>query len=377
MHVLCCLANQDNADYSFEGVQIHRRKETSIRALWRLGRLFPKTIEALQAGFSTFSAYRRLGVCFDVIEYPDIAAEGWLFALLRFAPLVAHLHTPLALYRRINQMALTPDIKGASVFERLAVRRAHMVTSPSRLLVTTLKNTGWLPEVEPQIIPHPIDWLRWNNTRPVQETLPIVLFMARLERNKAPELLVDAMALIRKSLPEAKALFIGATSKCHNGTPYLEWLRTTNRDLTACEFMGHVSRDRLAEFLSTSRVVAIPSWFESYSITAIEAMVCGRPIVVTGTSGVSELIEQTETGRVIPPGDSTALADALMPFLRDSQHAGMIGEAARATVRKHLAPDKIAAQREMVYQAAIDIWKGKGGLAASYGNLIIPLDRGT
>lgn len=366
VHVLSCWGNQDLRDYLDRGVQVHRRKEISIRGLWRVRRKARKTITAFLAGLSTFIAYRNLRTPFDVVEYPDIVAEGWVFALLRPRPLVAHLHSPLDLYCRVNDIPPTFDIGMTSTLERFAVRRAHIVTSPSHLLVKELLNMKWLPKVRPHVIPHPMHCLGLNDGHPVENTAPTILFMNRLERNKAPELLVQAMATIRKAIPGAKALFVGADGKRNDGMPYLEWMRTTGQDMTACEFVGEVPRSRLQETLSTSRVVAIPSWFESYSMAAIEAMAAGRPVVVTRTTGVSELVEQTGAGRVIPPGDYDALAEALLAFLLDPFYAGTAGQAGRIAVRQHLAPDLIAAQRELVYQAAIEVYKGGASPVAAY-----------
>jgi glycosyltransferase involved in cell wall biosynthesis len=218
---------------------------------------------------------------------------------------------------------------------------------------------GWLAKLQPVIIPHPVDWFSSIDQLPICNTSPTVLFMNRLERNKAPELLVEAMAVIRKRIPDAKAVFVGATRKRPDGASYLEWMRTTKQGFAACEFVGEVSRGMLPDFISRSRVVAIPSWFESYSMAAIEAMSGGRPVVVTRTTGVSELVEQSEAGLVIPPGDSAALAVALEPFLLNSSYAGMVGQAGREALRRYLAPDIIATQREMVYQMAIDRSNGK------------------
>lgn len=366
VHVLSCWGDQEIADYSDRGVHVHRRKEIRVKGLWRVRRHARKTVTAFLAGLSTFSAYRDLRTCFDVIEYPDIVAEGWMFALRRPAPLVAHIHSPLDLYCRVNDIPRTLDIRMTSRLERFAVRRADVVTSPSCLMVNTLKEMKWLPRIRSQVIPHPIRCEDSAEGIAVQDTMPTILFMNRLERNKAPELLVQAMAAIRKAIPEAKAIFIGSNGKRNDGMPYLEWMRTIGHDFGGCEFVGEVPRERIPEFLSKSRVVAIPSWFESYSMATIEAMAAGRPVVVTRTMGVSELVEQTGAGSVISSGDSEALADALLPFLLDARYADRIGQAGRKAVREHLAPDLIAAQREMAFRTAIGISGGRAPAATVY-----------
>lgn len=359
VHVLSCWGTQDIRDYVDRGVHIHRRKERTIRGLWRVRRWARKTVTAFLAGLSTYSAFRELQLPFDVVEYPDIVAEGWVFGLVRPKPLVAHVHSPLDLYCKVNDMPSTVDIRLTSLLERFAVRRAHVATTPSHLMMKELKAMGWLPHLRPRVIPHPIKSADRSEGQSIEETDPTILFMNRLERNKAPEILVQAMASVRKVVPGAKALFVGSGGKRNNGMPYLQWLRESFPDLTSCEFIDEVSRDALRNYLSASRVVVIPSWFESFSMSAVEAMAAGRPVVVTRTTGVSELVGQTGGGTVIPPGDSHALAEAVLPFLLDVSHAKKAGQSGKSAVRQYLAPETIAIQRESAYQQAIDIFQGK------------------
>jgi glycosyltransferase involved in cell wall biosynthesis len=324
----------------------------------------------VRTGFSAFVESRRLGVNFDVVEHPEWGAEGWMFAALRTKPTVAHLHTPLALLREYDErIEVDRAYRWSSYLERFAVRRADGVTSPSRLLVRTLQELGWLPKVDVEIIPYPVDWPRWNHVETSPEIPPRVLFLGRLEPRKAPELLVKALALIQKEVSQAEVLFVGANTKSggantksENGPSYIDQAMKPLGDLRGCHFVDHVPRHELAHFLATSRVLAMPSWFESYGMVASEAMAAGRPVVVTSTSGVAELIEGTQAGRIVPPGDPVALADALLPFLKDSLYATKSGEKAREVVRDGQDPDKIAARREVLYAQVITSFKRKRSL---------------
>ena len=362
VHVLSCLGQQEDKDYVDRGVSVHRRKLVRVPGLKRLNRVFkiPITLASVQAGISTFLEYRRLKLEFDVIEYPDDGAEGWVFALKQTIPLVCHLHLPIPIWGSQDEAQVRRrDFLWASWFQHFAIRRADMITAPSRHLVNRLEEFGWLRNVRPTLIPQYIHWPDWAETEPIQETTPTVLFLSWLGRNKAPEILVEALSLLRKRLPEAKAKFVGMSHGQREGLPYLEWIKQSGMDLTGCQFMGFVPRDEVIHCISTTRVLAMPSWFENYSIAALEAMAGGRPVVVTETNGVAELVKKTDAGRVIPPGDSKALAEALLPFLTDAAYAAEVGERAKMAVREHLAPQKIAGQRERAYQHCIKSFNRK------------------
>jgi glycosyltransferase involved in cell wall biosynthesis len=356
VHVLSCAVAQEKRDYLIEGVHIHRRKQIKIPGIGIVERAFriPRTIWRFQNGLSTYLEYKRLGLNFDVVEHPDGGAEGWLFALLHTMPLVGHLHTPLPLITKHSQLPVTLDISLASSLENFAIRKSDVITSPSRFLVNVLKDVGWLNNMNIEIIPYSINWPMWNAPLSPSDAPPTVLFIGRLERLKAPEILAQAISIIRKEIPEARALFVGRSKGQRDGLPYDKWLKRSYPSESGCQFIGQVARHELIDILSRCRVLALPSFHDNYPMVTLEAMASGRPVVVTSTSGTAEFVEAKGTGRVIPPGDAEALAEALHPFLEDADYAKLVGQGARSKIQEFLNPDGIAAERENIYQKAIE-----------------------
>ena len=357
VHVLSCMRKQFHRDYFDRGVAIHRRSFVTIPGLRQLKRILnvPMTFEVFQSGVSNFLAYRRLGLEFDVIEYPDVGAEGWMFALRHHIPLVAHLHLPIPIWLPPEEIEENPlDFRWTSFLERFAIRRADVVTSPSKLLVKRLRDLKWLQDRNPEIISQFIHWPDWCHTRSIRESPPTVLFLSWLGKNKAPEVLVEAVAIVRKKLPEANAVFAGGSFGTREGFQYVDWIKKTATDLSGCQFVGYVPHQEVIHRISSCRVLAMPSWFENYPIAALEAMAGGRPVIVTETTGIADFIRTEKAGSIIPPGDAEALADALLPYLQDSSYAAEVGANAQRAIRKHLAPQNIVEQREVAYQQAID-----------------------
>ena len=87
--------------------------------------------------------------------------------------------------------------------------------------------------------------------------------------------------------------------------------------------LGRQPRDRIAELLGEADVVVQPSIVlpsgktEGIPVALMEALASGVPVVATAVSGVPELVEDGVTGRLVPPGDADALADALVDLQRD------------------------------------------------------------
>jgi glycosyltransferase involved in cell wall biosynthesis len=353
VHVLVCAERQERADYVTQGIHVHCRRLAHVPGFRRMQRAaMPQTLTRIRIGWTTLLEYRRLGERFDLVEYPDWNAEGWALAAVRSLPLVAQLHGVPDIWEH-NGKAPTVDVRWASFLERQALQRAHVVIGSSEAHVRAHKEIGWFPKRDVEVIPLAIDWANWRDVVPVVHSKPVVLFLGRVARWKAPEILVQAMSIVRQVIPDAEALFVGQVGR-RQGIPYTEWITRNGWDTTGCRFLGHVPRDQVKDVLSAARVLALPSRFESFGLVAAEAMSAARPVVVTGATGISELLGKTGGGTVVPPGDPAAFAGALLPFLRSPEQAASVGETGRATVREWLAPERIAEQREAIYARAIN-----------------------
>jgi glycosyltransferase involved in cell wall biosynthesis len=341
VHVLSCMPGQATSDALHDGVRVHRRGELRLPGLEKVTRA-PQIAARVRRAVSCWAERRRLGERFDVVEAPDWMAEG---LLLGGTPMVAHLHTPYGLVVRVSRKPLTRAVRGADRLERMAVRRAVMITAPSRLLLETLRD--WVPAgVETRVVPYPVDLDRWAGVPPVADTRPTVLSVGRLEPRKAPEVLVDAAA----ELPGAEVVFVGRSEEDRDGLPYRSWLerRAATAGVT-CRFVDHVSRNELPELYAQARVVALPSLYDNFPMVGLEALASGRPVVCTDATGTAELLAGSGAGAVVPKGDAAALAAALRPFLSDTGLAAAAGREARSLVMAECSPERVAERREACY----------------------------
>jgi len=358
VHVLCCVADQEKSDYCDQGVHIHRRGQWTIRGIGRLLAMLkaPITYRCVQTGLSSYFEYLRLGIKFDVIEAPDTRADGWVFAAIRSKPLVVQIHSITPWTHRLCGVPDTRDLLWRFSFEYFTLRRAHNIVTAADQHLRALEEVGWRG-LNVDVVPHTIDWQKWHNVRPVRDTSPNVLYLGRLDKGKAPEILAEAVSLVRKDLPAATASFAGRVADSRDGLSYLEWMKKSVGDVSGCRFLGQVPRHEVTSIMADSRVLAMPSWSEIFPMAALEAMSAGRPVVVTETSGLAQLIKEAEAGFVVPTGDPKAFAQALLPLLSDVELAERMGRNGRDLVQNVLHPDKIAARRESVYRKAVHSFK--------------------
>jgi glycosyltransferase involved in cell wall biosynthesis len=152
--------------------------------------------------------------------------------------------------------------------------------------------------------------------------------VARLEPEKGHRHLIDAMPAILRALPETWLAIVGEGSEA-------DALRAQAAALGSGVAMRVVftgRRDDVSALTSDLTLAVLPSIREAQGISLLEAMARGVPVVASAVGGIPEVVTDGVDGRLVPPGDSTALADAIIELLRDSELRRRLGEAGRRTV---------------------------------------------
>ena len=179
---------------------------------------------AIEAIWSAWRAARKLDLRPDVVNIPDYMGEGLFFSLTPGLPVVSYLHTPLRLLTLHNQRTLGRPGRLADWLERTAVRRSTIVTSTSHLLANDLIELGWLGRDEVRVIPAPLDVERFTSVAPVSGSGPVILAIGRVEPRKAPEVVVEATALLAADVDGVELVLVGGSGGDLHGRPYREWV---------------------------------------------------------------------------------------------------------------------------------------------------------
>jgi glycosyltransferase involved in cell wall biosynthesis len=101
-------------------------------------------------------------------------------------------------------------------------------------------------------------------------------------------------------------------------------------------FHGAIPDDReVRTAFREAHIFALPSLQEGFGIVFLEAMAAGLPVVAVRAGAAPEVISEEETGLLVPPGDSGALANTLLRLLRSPKDRLRMGEAGRARVLRY------------------------------------------
>jgi glycosyltransferase involved in cell wall biosynthesis len=184
---------------------------------------------------------------------------------------------------------------------------------------------------------------------------PTVLYMGRLKRYKRVDLVIDAVARIRRAGVPARLLIAGKGDR-------RAALETQVRRLGvegSVRFLGFVPEEEKVDLLSRSWVHVLASPKEGWGIANLEAAACGTPTVASDSPGLRDSVVDGRTGFLVPHGDVDVLAARIRELLEDPSLRDRMGREARAFAET-FSWDSSAAQVLEVLRAAAGRGPGPG-----------------
>jgi glycosyltransferase involved in cell wall biosynthesis len=115
------------------------------------------------------------------------------------------------------------------------------------------------------------------------------------------------------------------------------------------EFPGWIEPERVAEWMSAATLVVCPSRQEAFGLTALEAALMGRPVVATRVGGLCEVVLDGETGVLVEPADSDALAAGISQLLERPDTIRRMGACAAQRARERFSWDRHVDAYEALY----------------------------
>jgi glycosyltransferase involved in cell wall biosynthesis len=271
----------------------------------------------------------------------------FLGCIPRNIPLVVHWHADVQGSSSRTVRALYPAYR---FFEQRCLARAdRIVTTSPPYLESSPSLAPWRSKCA--VVPLGLDPSRYPDENTDRPHRPLVLGVGRLTFYKGFEFLVRAAALV----PEADFVIAGHGPEQHAIEAEIRRLGLEGR----VSLPGSVSDAELRRLLQTASLFCLPSIDrgEAFGVTLLEAMRYGLPLVSTAIpgSGTGWVNRDRETGRVVPPADTEALARAIRDVLADLDTAGRYGEDARIRFEDAFTIDRTARALEEIYR---EITKG-------------------
>jgi glycosyltransferase involved in cell wall biosynthesis len=229
-------------------------------------------------------------------------------------PLVFHLHLP-------NRSVLCASV------ENLGLVCADLITVNSEAMSQDLSDRRLLLR-SVEVIKNGVDRDLFKPCDDWPDDDGYVLFVGRLVEQKGVEYLLRAFYYVREKFPDARLKIAGEG-------PYQEALERLSTNLMLSpqvEFLGWKTGPELARLYQKARVVVVPSIYEPFGMTALEALACKRAVVASDVGGLAEIVQHKTTGFLAEPKDELDLAQWLMTLLANADLRNQMGEAGCAFV---------------------------------------------
>lgn len=389
--ILQLLATGGNggAQESYSGLllRLHRAKY-EVRAL------------SLSVG-SAVHRLRRLGLTVEIIDAADDAvAVRELAAYLRREEIDlvhSHMFRAEVIGTRAAVAAGTPVIISTVHSSRVRSEAdtellASLTPQIDRLIVPSDATAHKVRcegrgDAEFAVIPNGVDLSRFATPAPrcalrkehgIPRDALLLGVVARLEPEKGHRYLVGAMPSVVSRAPNAWLLIVGEGSERSALEAQVAALPAPARDRVV--FTGR--RDDVSAVTADLDIAVLPSLREAQGISLLEAMARCRPVIASAVGGIPEVVTDGVSGLLVPPADSTALADALVRLADSPSLRDRLGQAGFVTVRDRYSIDAQVRRVEEVYDEELER-AGTGGELRSAGRRrsgtrsdeLVPLER--
>jgi len=299
----------------------------------------------------------------EVLESAQIGAL--LLARCRLAPVVVRLHGSDYIFRKHLRASLPLGARLNHGLERAVLRHAHAITSPSFSHATEIAREMDCVENRFYVIPNPIGPEMLTKAMAAREaaernqSTPTILYTGRLAPVKGIEPLLEAARETQKLFRPVRFVLAGPWQMPEK--PERWGLEKNEIDKErGVVWVGHIPWMELPQQYCRADVFVMPSYYETFGISCLEAMAFGLPVVATKAGGLPEVVNDGVTGILIPPGDPHALTEAIIGLLRDPERRRRMGEAGRERVLTEFTLEEVVQSTLSVYRHVISSFKEKG-----------------
>jgi glycosyltransferase involved in cell wall biosynthesis len=284
---------------------------------------------------------------------PDVIHAHWWFPAGVIATRQAKV--PVVITCHGSDVRLLGQSEFLRNLARKVLPKARTITTVSRVMRTDLKTA--VPDLEStvrlEIAPLPVDLPLFERGASVTKaTPPLILFAGNLIAGKGVDVLLTAFATLRADGIDCRLKFLGEGVLRDELERSAASLGVSDR----VEWSPFVPMDRMPEEYGAATIVALPSRGargEGMPLSLVEALVGGAAVVATPAGGVPEIIQDGETGLLVPDGDAPALANALRRLITEPELRTRLVAAGRSQVTERFAPGPAAARFLRIYQGVL------------------------
>lgn len=246
-----------------------------------------------------------------------------------------------------------PVISLLKTLDARMLKSARQVYAVSNAHASFVLGACNIPVPKMHIVRYPTDLSHFYPISPPTQGPPFqIMSVGRLEQRKGTHTLIKAMNAVWKQEPETHLYLFGNDGNF--GKKQIEQIVPSDIFQSRVHLKGFVPRDSLIRHYQKSHIYVAPTRYEvsgGYNIQ--EAIACGRPVIASDISAVSELVRHEETGWLVPRDDADALAMSIIHALRTPEQREVLGLSARKLAER-FDMNRVMPRQVALYQQAIE-----------------------
>ena len=242
-----------------------------------------------------------------------------------------------------------------TLFERPTLFEASKVIALTETEAEQCKNIG-VPNNKIEIVSNGINLSEYENLPEkgefrkkylIRDDEKIILYLGRLHKIKGIDILINAFSSIVEKISNVKLVIAGPNDG------FLSILKKQTEDLKISDkilFTGPLYERNKLEAYVDADIYVLPSVYETFPMTVLEACACGTPVIVTDRCGIADIIENV--GYVVKY-DVDQLKKAIIKLLSDDELKISFGENGKKMVRRDFVWDQFVNLFEEIYESVI------------------------
>jgi glycosyltransferase involved in cell wall biosynthesis len=252
---------------------------------------------------------------------------------------------------------------------RLVVGQTSMVLLSAERFREQFKDL--VPAKNVRVLHNAVDWRLFEEAGPRRsraDSAVKILFVGHLSAAKGFPDVLRASSRVFAEVPKSTFTFVGEWLKIERNILYDEagrplkhsgsemeilWRELKHRYQDRLQHLQGLAKNGMVTLMKTADIFVLPSYSEAFPVVVLEAMAAGLPLVVTPVGALPEVLEEGVNGIFVAPGDSDAIAKALIELAQRPDLREEMGRANMELVRKRFSPEAITRQLAALFQECL------------------------
>lgn len=244
------------------------------------------------------------------------------------------------------------------LFETLAVRGAQGYIAPTQYAGNESAKLFGIDPKKVKKIHYGLNLSQFENKTPRVYSKGMILYIGTIIRKKGVFELPEIFTRVRKIIPEARLVMIGADSFDINTGEPSTWKLVNEKfrseDISNVEYLGKIPYREVQHYIKNANVCVFPTFAETLGMVTIESMAMLKPVVNSNIGWAQELMEEGKSGFLVYPANHDEYTDKIIRLINDENLVGLIGKEAREYVERTFDIEKKVLENICFYKEFIE-----------------------